>query len=219
MTNIEQFYDKNLAKEGTNFEPFQAIPHIIHMLGRDYTTDTKSVWIATGIFLEIILRCSILDFKPISDVLFTNITKYFEDNCIEYCIKGLADQSFFQIFNETESQLKMMSLLVNFAGKSRAEAMVSFLLGSEMKLEQLAVVLSISIGKKYDFVSEIFSRASAELTLEILRSKEFLESKLTFLGRLCNFVKKYALLPKTNILVIEKVLDSYMWNGKSSFYI
>ena len=205
MTNIENYYAN--IDENTNFEAFKAIPYIIHMLGRDYSNDTKSVWISTGIMFKIIYRTAIDEnvVKKFEQPLGYALS-YFGENCVTYCIKGLVDRSFFNVFPTVNLHQKILQLFLSAIKDEeqhrKAEILIFYLTRSPLQNSHLDIAIDFIDTKKLDFSLSIFSQVAAEITYEKL-DKKLDGARLLSLHKYSQSTK---LLPKTHLLVMERAL-------------
>ena len=199
ITNIEKYYSN--INEDTKFEVFKAVPYIIHMLGRDFSTDTISFWTACAIFFKIIAEFN-ENMSAAKAQALDQAFNYFGTNCLPYCLKGLADKSFFNIFTKPFSQKMALFTIIDFSSDLKAEILAYYLTQSNLKKEHLDVVQEIIRKKGFLFTQDIFSEVAATTTNNHLK-KNIDNRKLLLLYK---YARQNKLLPKTQLLIMNKVL-------------
>jgi hypothetical protein len=201
MENIEKYYSK--INQQTNFEPFKAVPYIVHMIGRDYSTDPDFFWAASGALFIIISAIS-NDEKIYSDQssAIKEALDYFGANCIPFCLKGFANKSFYETFRKPKEQRMALSMILTSSKNEKVEILSSYLLKSDFQKENLDVVLEFINKKEFDFIQDFFSQVATEAILDYLK-KKFDYRKVLLLYR---YAREKKILSKTQLLIMNKIL-------------
>lgn len=201
METIEIYYTN--ITQTTNFEAFKAVPYIIHMLGRDYSADTKSFWVASGIMFKISRKVYTDEnlSRIVGDKLDSSIA-YFSNNCVPFGIKGISDQAFFHVFPSVDLQKTILRLFLSTTEDRKAEILAFYLTRSSLTKDQLEIVTDLIDLEKLDSSSAIFSQTVAEVTYSQL--KKNLDGRK--LLSLYNYATEKKLLPKTHLLIMSRVI-------------
>lgn len=209
LKNIENYY-KNRITEKTNFEAFRVLPSTILILGTRYDrVDSCAVWIATGMFFDILSAIESKNIKKISRIEINSLLLFFKKNCLRFGIQGILDKSFHKVFPDPSRQELMLDLFVSLSGDQK-----KFILGNYLKncvLTEdgcLNVVHNIIKLNHYDFGHIIFTQIGAEFILEALMSNTSLEMEnwVEKLSIFNNYVSYRKLMSKTWLLVLEHTI-------------
>lgn len=203
MKTIETYYKTFNAT--TSFEALKVMPCLIQMLGRDYPTDMKSVWIGAAIFIDIIGEIELSKMKKITFSEINDLLVKFRDDCAVYCLEGIKDRSFFELFQNTRLQEKMLALFLTMAGTLQAPSLAHYLIQSDLNRDQLKLALNIIKRNRYKFGHEVFARVVAERARNYLLSRDSVDS--VKLLTLYHFVNDHELISKTESLILDKVLQ------------
>lgn len=176
------------------------------MLGRDYSSDSKSFWMAAEIFFQIISKISLNEKLIKSKMEIINeVFSSFGENCIPYCLSGFSNKSFYKIFPRPYDQRLALFTMISTSKDKKAQILADYLIHSDIGLHHLDIVLEIIKEKKFDFIQDVFSQVASETAHDYLK-KKFDSRKLSLLNR---YARDKKLLPKTQMCILSKILFQF----------
>lgn len=176
------------------------------MLGRDYSLDPKSFWIASEIFFQIISKLSLNEKLINSKIeIICEVFSYFGENCIPFCLRGFSNKSFYKVFRRPYDQKMVLFTILSSSKDEKAQILAQYLIYSDLDNHHLDIVLEIIKEKKFDFTQDVFSQVAAETTRKYL-NKKLDTRKLLLLNR---YAREKKLLSKTQMCILNKILFQF----------
>lgn len=208
MKCVESYFQT--IDDTKNFAVLQAIPLIIQALGRDYTDDSKSVWIATAIFFKIIFELAEPENRHfVADEIIKNVATEFLIRCFEYCKNGIADGAFSSLFSESDEALKYINFLLRIQAEpsERIEILALYLATLHLNTNLIFSFYDVFDASKLD--SRLIFYYSAPLMAQNLLDfkgdsdgrRKALSSVATFYAFSC----KNRIISKTEKLIMDAV--------------
>lgn len=197
-------YYKDLT-ETKNFEALRVTPNILDLFARNFKNDPKSFWLSLGLIFDIFERVEKVKIKKIE---IYEICALLSDNVKNAAMEGVKNGSFFDTFHLKLIHIYCVTLLADIMKNDSILFLYYYLSNSSNKIESFAVVHNILSKLIFESADFIFAVVAAEIFLKAIENDN-ISTELKNIAFNLEFMTNNRLVPKTYILIMSSLLDSY----------